>query len=231
MESGQQMAVALGVGYVLGRRRKRRLAIMLGTAALMSGSGGPAGQLIRGGAKMVGSTLGKADVLGKVSPEVGEITGLIRGDLLEAGKGAAKAAVTSRIDSLTDRLHDQAETMRSAAEAGSAAVDATGDVAREAGGREETGRQAANGAHAPQGARRGTRPGPRAAAQERGPVRARQRPAAASGRTANNRSASSGRTSAGSRTGASNRSAASGRSAASNRTAGSNRTVRRAGGK
>lgn len=112
MPSGQQVTLALGAGYILGRWRKRKLAIMAGTTALVGTSSGPAGMLVRRGTKMAVSRLGPAGVLGKVSPEVGEIAGLVRGDLLNAGKSAASAAVRGRIESLSDSLHDRAETLR-----------------------------------------------------------------------------------------------------------------------
>lgn len=116
MPSGQQVTLALGVGYILGRGRKRKLAIMAGTTALVGASSGPVGVLVRRGTKMVVSRLGPAGALGKVSPEVGEIAGLVRGDLLNAGKSAASAAVRGRIESLSDSLHDRAETLRNPVE-------------------------------------------------------------------------------------------------------------------
>jgi hypothetical protein len=112
MKTGTQVALAVGAGYVLGRRHKMRLAMMLGGAAVAGGVGGIGGQLVRRGAKLVGS----ADLLGKVSPELGEIGSLIRHDLLDAGKGAARSAMNSKIDSLSDRLHERAESWRNPAE-------------------------------------------------------------------------------------------------------------------
>jgi hypothetical protein len=108
MKNKGQVALAVGAGYLLGRRRKMRLALVLGTAAATGGFGGFAGQILRRGAKLAGSN----DVLGKVSPELGEITDMVRGDLLDAGKAAAMTAVRSRIDRMSDTLHDQAEMWR-----------------------------------------------------------------------------------------------------------------------
>lgn len=129
MASARQAALTLGVGYLLGRRRKRKLAIMLGTATLAGTSSGPAGQILRRGTKMAVSRLGSAGALGKVSPQLGEITGIIRGDLLDAGKAAASTAVTSRIESLSDQLHDRADTLRNpvAEVAGSSGAQDEGD--------------------------------------------------------------------------------------------------------
>jgi len=142
MKKGSQVAVALGAGYLLGRRRKMRLAMMLAGAAAVGGTGGVAGQLARRGAKVVGSSLGSADLLGKVSPELSELTGLIRHDLLDAGKGAAKTAMNSQIDSLSDRLHERAEAWRNPAEAASGTARGATDTAR---GAADTARGAISG--------------------------------------------------------------------------------------
>lgn len=111
---GTQTALALGVGYVLGRRRKLRLTMMLAAAAAASGGLGDVG----GGALKRGvKTLGSTEALGKVSPQLAEIVDTVRGDLLDAGKAAAMAAVTNRIGSLTDTLHERAQSIREPAEA------------------------------------------------------------------------------------------------------------------
>lgn len=109
MKSGTRAALAVGAGYVLGRRRKMRMALMLGGAA-MAGSplAGPAGQLLRRGTKLVGST----DLLGKLSPELGDISGIISKELVPVGKAAARAAVTGRVNALSDRVHERAEALR-----------------------------------------------------------------------------------------------------------------------
>ena len=110
---GTQTALALGVGYVLGRRRKMRLTMMLAAAAASGGLGGVGGGALRRGMKMLGST----EALGKVSPQLAEIVDTVRGDLLDAGKAAAVAAATNRIGSLTDTLHERAQSIREPAEA------------------------------------------------------------------------------------------------------------------
>jgi hypothetical protein len=131
MASGPQVSLALGVGYLLGRRRKRKMMIMLGTAALTGVSTGPAGQLLKRGVKTAAGNLGSAETLGKISPQVGEIAGLIQGDLVQAGKAAATAAVSSRLDSLTGQLQERAEELRNPA---AAATGAVGGAAEAAGG-------------------------------------------------------------------------------------------------
>ncbi|HWG60491.1 MAG TPA: hypothetical protein VG253_02145 [Streptosporangiaceae bacterium] len=114
MKCATRVAMAVGTGYVLGRRKKMRTAILLGAAATGGGAvadklgGSLVGQAMSRGSKLLGST----DVLGKVSPQLSELTDVIRGDLLQAGRDAASTAMNSRIDSLTGRLHDRAELLR-----------------------------------------------------------------------------------------------------------------------
>lgn len=126
MKGGTQAALALGVGYVLGRRRKMRMATMMAAAAATGGLGGLGGTALRRGAKMLGST----ETLGKFAPQLGELADTVRSDLMEAGKAAAAAAVTNRIESLTDSLHERAEMVRdpeaAAAGAGKAARSGAG---------------------------------------------------------------------------------------------------------
>ena len=129
MKNGLQVALAIGAGYLLGRRRKMRLAAMLGIAAMTGqlGGGGLTGQLARRGAAMLGST----DLLGKVAPELGEITDMIRGEVLDAAKTAAMAAVSSQIYSLSDSLRDRADALQHPADV---AQEAAGGVREAAGG-------------------------------------------------------------------------------------------------
>jgi len=125
MKGGVGTALALGVGYILGRHRKMRLATMLAVGAATGGAAkfGPAA--LRQGTKY----LGKTDIAGALGPQVTEIVNTVRGELLDAAKGAATAAVTSRIDSLSDNLHDRAETLRNP----EAAVDKAGETVGRAG--------------------------------------------------------------------------------------------------
>ena len=127
MKGGVGTALALGVGYILGRNRKMRLATMLAIGAATGGAAklGPAA--LRQGTKY----LGKTDIAGALGPQVTEIVSTVRGELLDAAKGAAAAAVTSRIDTLSDRLHDRAETLRNP----EAAVGKVGETAGETVGR------------------------------------------------------------------------------------------------
>jgi len=127
MKGGTQAALALGVGYLLGRRRKMRLTTMLAVGAATGGVGGLGGAALRRGMKMLGST----EAVGKFAPQLGELADTVRSDLIDAGKAAAAAAVTSRIESLTDSLQERAEMVRDPA----AAADSAGKAARSGAGK------------------------------------------------------------------------------------------------
>jgi hypothetical protein len=130
MKAGAQTALALGVGYLLGRRRKLRLTTMLAAAAATGGAGSLGGVALKRGLKMLSST----EALGGLGPQLGEIAETVRGDLVDAGKAAALAAVNERIGSLSDTLHDRAESLRNpAADVAEGAGSAVRDVSRRAG--------------------------------------------------------------------------------------------------
>jgi hypothetical protein len=141
MKGGAQAALALGIGYVLGRRRKMSLTAKLALGAAAGGVARLGPTAVRQGAKY----LGKTDVADTLGPQVTEIVNTIRGDLLDASKAAAATAVTSRLDSLCETLHKRAETLRNpeaaAGEAGESTDEALGRAretvgsAREAVGR------------------------------------------------------------------------------------------------
>jgi len=127
MKGGTQAALALGVGYLLGRRRKMRLTTMLAVGAATGGMGSLGGAALKRGMKMLGST----EAVGKFAPQLGELADTVRSDLMDAGKAAAAAAVTSRIESLTDSLQERAEMVRDPA----AAADSAGKAARSGAGK------------------------------------------------------------------------------------------------
>jgi hypothetical protein len=131
MKCGTQAALAIGAGYLLGRRRKMRLATMAAAAAATGGLGRLGGPALQRGMKMLGST----EALGKFAPQLTELADTVRGDLIDAGKAAATAAVSNRIESLTDSLHERAEMVRDPG----AAVGDAGKAARSGAG-EATGR-------------------------------------------------------------------------------------------
>jgi hypothetical protein len=106
-----------------------RAAATLGAAALVGRLGAGEGGLLAQGIKMLGT-----------SPELEKVTERVRGELLEVGKAAAKTATSRQIDSLSDKLHERAESMRGVSEApGKLAEQATGGEAERAAGDEEGG--------------------------------------------------------------------------------------------
>jgi hypothetical protein len=127
MKGGAQTAVAIGVGYILGRRRKWRKATILAVAAATGGLGGLSSAAVKRGLQYLGST----DIGDRLGPQVSEVVSTVRGDLLDAGKAAATAAVSNRIDSLSDTLHDRAERVKNP----EAAVAGAGRTAGKAAGR------------------------------------------------------------------------------------------------
>jgi hypothetical protein len=131
MKCSTQAALAIGAGYLLGRRRKMRLAAMLAAGAATGGLGSLGGKALQRGIKMLGST----EALGKFAPQLGELADTVRGDLIDAGKAAATAAVSNRIESLTDSLHERAEIVRDPGAAAGKAGKAARSGADEAGRR------------------------------------------------------------------------------------------------
>jgi hypothetical protein len=102
------VALAIGAGYLLGRKRRLRLAMALAAVATTGRLGGLATKAAKRGGTMVGSS----GALEKFSPEVGKVVSTVRSDLADAGKAAARAAIASRIETLTDSLHERAEGIR-----------------------------------------------------------------------------------------------------------------------
>ena len=138
MKASMRAATAIGVGYLLGRRKKFRTATMLAAATAVGGTtvGGIA---MKRGMKMLGSS----DALQKVAPQLGQLTDVVRGDLVSAGKAAATAAVTNRMDALTDSLHDRADRVRNPEAAVAEGADKASKTGKKAAG---AGKRAAGGA-------------------------------------------------------------------------------------
>ncbi|TNH22830.1 hypothetical protein FHG89_28365 [Micromonospora orduensis] len=100
MKTGTRIGLALGFGYLLGRRRRLRTALTL-AAAVAAGraSRDPGGLLKRG-----------SDAL-QSSAQLGNLSRL-GGPLVNAGRAAATAAAGSGVDALTGRLRDSADALR-----------------------------------------------------------------------------------------------------------------------
>jgi hypothetical protein len=109
MNKGTALAVALGSGYLLGRTKKLRLAVMVGGAIATGKAGGLGAGLLKRG---LGGLAENAD-LGGLSPALGEISDSFKGTLADAAKAAAMAAITNKANTIADRMSDQAEMLRS----------------------------------------------------------------------------------------------------------------------
>ncbi|PQP10044.1 hypothetical protein [Rhodococcus opacus] len=93
MNNKTQMAAAIGAGYLLGRTRRMKLALMLAGAGTAGRFPGGPRELLTLGTKMLAN-----------SPEVAKLGDTVRGELLGAAKAAAVTAASQRIDSLSNRL-------------------------------------------------------------------------------------------------------------------------------
>lgn len=109
MKCGSQIAVAVVGGYILGRSRRTRLAAVL---ALMAAGGGRL-------------PVGPEDLLrkGPLAGPLDKLTGDLRSQLVDAGMSVAKRAASSRIDALSDRLQERADTLRGTARQAEEAVE------------------------------------------------------------------------------------------------------------
>jgi hypothetical protein len=99
VKCGVRVALGVAGGYLLGRTKKMKLAVMLGGMAAGRRAGGP-GQLLAQGTKLLGQ-----------SPELARLTDELRGRLLEAGKGAAVAVATRQVENLTERMVSRVGTL------------------------------------------------------------------------------------------------------------------------
>lgn len=99
MNCKTQVALGAGIGYLLGRQHKLRWALLLAAAAA-SGRLSRPGTLLEHGVRALTST-----------PEVGKL-GELGAPLVAATKDAARAAVSGRIDSVTDRLRKRSDVLR-----------------------------------------------------------------------------------------------------------------------
>ena len=103
-----RIVLAVGSGYLLGRTKKLRFALVVGGAITGRRLPTSATGLLRMGSRYVAA-----------SPELAPLRDAVRGQLLVAGRNAAIAAVGHQMELLTDRL-----TTRLALLEGSRAMDA-----------------------------------------------------------------------------------------------------------
>ncbi|WBB66133.1 hypothetical protein [Micromonospora sp. WMMD812] len=100
MNSGARIGLAVGFGYLLGRRRKMRTALTLAAAVAAGRASRDPGGLLKRGADLLQS-----------NPHLANL-GRLGGPLAVAGKAAATAAAGNGIDALSGKLRGSAETLR-----------------------------------------------------------------------------------------------------------------------
>ncbi|MEU9738070.1 hypothetical protein AB0E12_02590 [Micromonospora chersina] len=110
MKSGARVALAVGFGYLLGRRKKMRTALTLAAAV----AAGRASQR-PGGLMQLGTDLLNVPQLGGL--------GKLGAPLATAGKAAATAAAGSGIDALSGKLRGSADALRRKSGGGQSAAD------------------------------------------------------------------------------------------------------------
>ncbi|CAM3114103.1 hypothetical protein SAXI111661_18820 [Saccharomonospora xinjiangensis] len=181
MKRGAQTAAAVIAGYLLGRTKKMRLALMIAAAGATGKHGtNPAG-LLRAGLARLGE-----------SAELGKLTESVRGELLDSARAAATKAATSRVESLTQRLSGDSggkkepdgETDGEERDTGGGEEERTGGEASSGDGEERTRKPSVRKRSRPSGGE--DEAGPRgrratSAAGSRRPARKRAESSAASG--------------------------------------------------
>jgi hypothetical protein len=126
VKCGVRVALGVAGGYLLGRTKKMKLAMMLGGMAAGRQAGGPA-QLLAQGAKLLGQ-----------SPELGRLNDEIRGRLLDAAKVAAVAVATRQVEALTERVVSRVGT--TVGDAGKTVSDVGDTVGKTVGGVDTAGK-------------------------------------------------------------------------------------------
>ncbi|MFC3503094.1 hypothetical protein ACFOOK_19230 [Micromonospora krabiensis] len=138
MNSGTRIGLAVSLGYLLGRRRKMRAALVLAAAVAAGRASREPGGLLQKGTDLLQS-----------SPHLAGL-GRLGGPLAVAGKAAATAAAGNGIDALGDKLRGKADALRRRS-AGVAEHQSGGAAESADGGGEPSSREAAE----PVGQRRG----------------------------------------------------------------------------
>ncbi|MGC5019939.1 hypothetical protein [Micromonospora sp. DT47] len=106
MKSGMRIGLAVGLGYILGRRKKLRTALTLAAAVAAGRASRDPSQLLKRGGDLLSS-----------SPQLANLSKL-GSPLASAGKAAATAAAGSGIDALSGKLRGSADSLRRRSGAG-----------------------------------------------------------------------------------------------------------------
>lgn len=100
MGSNARIAMAVGLGYLLGRRKKLRTAMAVGAAIAAGRVSRNPGSLLQRGGELLGNT-----------QALGQLSGLTK-PLTDAGKAAAAGMVSRGIDSMGDRIKRRTDGLR-----------------------------------------------------------------------------------------------------------------------
>jgi hypothetical protein len=122
MSTTSRVAGAVAAGYVLGRFKKLRMAVLVGSA--MSSP-----KFRNAAAEMIQSRIPGGAVVGGLTRELG-------GKLVGVGKTAATSIVASRIDALSQNLADRSENLRKGSPDGKAPKPGADDSAEDRGAEE-----------------------------------------------------------------------------------------------
>jgi hypothetical protein len=126
VSNGAKVALAVGAGYMLGRTRKMRIALMLAAAGITGKFPAMPASLVANGLKSLGA-----------SDQLHDLTDQLRGEVLNAAKAATLAAATHRVDALNDRLQGVVPTEQVGQAAGSATRGLTSVTGRGRRGRKD----------------------------------------------------------------------------------------------
>jgi hypothetical protein len=101
MSKTSRVATAVAAGYVLGRFKKLRMAVMVGSALANDNVRNAAlGYIKKGSGRFSSASPG------------GTLTQQLGGKLVDAGKAAALAAAASKVDSISDRMAARSQSLR-----------------------------------------------------------------------------------------------------------------------
>lgn len=121
MTPGMKIAAAVAGGYVLGRRKKAKLAISMGAWLIGRKLDLDPKKLLTGVTKELAT-----------SPQLSELRAQVRGEVLTTGKTIATKLVTNQAEKLTDSLHERADDLRGSVDEARESVEEGASEAAEA---------------------------------------------------------------------------------------------------
>src|SRR5215213_4937943 len=113
MDAKQKVAAAVAAGYLLGRTKKLKLAVTVGSVLAGQRVSSNPQKLLKGASSLVQN-----------NPALSALQTELRGRAFDAAKGAAVSVATRRIEKLTDTLRTRGEKKRADKEAPAESEDA-----------------------------------------------------------------------------------------------------------